>query len=81
MNLRFPRELEVLAYCYKQNISFWKQKFQERFPMFTAPIAGACVLCCVVYIAKKRGTNFVHGRTMVNARLNGKFNSSYLLRE
>ena len=35
--------------------------------MFAAPIAGACVLCCVV-IAKKRGTNFVHGRTKIHEK-------------
>ena len=35
--------------------------------MFAAPIAGVCVLCCEV-IAKKRGTNFVHGRTKINEK-------------
>ena len=34
--------------------------------MFAAQIAGACVLCCVVIAhAKKRGTNFVHGRSKI----------------
>ena len=45
--------------------------------MFAAPIAGACVLCCVV-IAKKRGTNFIHGRTKINEK---NENSFYLLRK